>query len=75
MSPCVVPTILEPKMGGTWRIFTTSREITRISIRYRFPMPRIKDLIDYLGEERYFTKIDLKSGYCQIRIREGMSGK
>lgn len=48
ISSYVVLVALAPKKGGKWRMCTYSREINRITIRYRFPIPRIDDLMDLL---------------------------
>ena len=69
-SPWVALVILAKKKDGTWRMCVNYKGLNKLIILNSHPFPHYDDLIDRLQSPRYFTKIDLHTGYDQIRVSE-----
>ncbi|GKA85833.1 putative reverse transcriptase domain-containing protein, partial [Tanacetum coccineum] len=69
-SPWGVPVLFVKKKDGSMRMCIDYRELNKLTIKNRYPLPRIDDLFDQLQGACYFLKIDLRSGYHRLRVRE-----
>nr|GEZ42225.1 retrotransposon protein, putative, Ty3-gypsy subclass [Tanacetum cinerariifolium] len=70
VSPWGAPVLFEKKKDGSMMLCINYRELNRVTIRNRYPLPRIDDLFDQLQGAKFFSKIDLRSGYHQLRVKE-----
>ena len=68
-SPWGAPVLFVKKKDGTFRLCVDYRQLNKVTVKNRYPLPRMDDLFDQLQGARVFSKIDLRSGYHQLRIR------
>ncbi|GJT55724.1 reverse transcriptase domain-containing protein [Tanacetum coccineum] len=69
-SPWGAPVLFVKKKDGSLRMCIDYRELNKLTVKNRYPLPRIDDLFDQLQGSRFFSKIDLRSGYHQLRVHE-----
>jgi hypothetical protein len=69
-SPSRSSIVMVPKKDGTWRMCVDYRALNKITVKNRYPLPRIDDLLDQLKNVVYFTTLDFHSGYHQIMFKE-----
>ncbi|KAA0053303.1 ty3-gypsy retrotransposon protein [Cucumis melo var. makuwa] len=71
VSPWCAPVLFVKKKDGSMRLCIDYRELNKVTVKNRYPLPRIDDLFDQLQGATVFSKIDFRSGYHQLRIKDG----
>ncbi len=74
-SPYGAPLLFQKKQDGSLRMCVDYRALNKVTIRNNYPIPLVADCFDQLSKATVFTKLDLRSGYWQVRIAEGDESK
>ena len=74
-SPWASPIVLVKKKDGTWRFCIDFRKLNEVTVKDAYPLPQVNDLIDTLSGHKYFTTLDLASGYWQVPMEESSQEK
>ncbi|KAL4289690.1 hypothetical protein GQ457_14G013610 [Hibiscus cannabinus] len=64
------PVLFVKKKDGSMRLCIDYRQLNRVIIKNKYPLPRIEDLFDQIRDSFVFSKIDLRSGYYQMRVKD-----
>uniref|UniRef100_A0A3Q7EDH0 Reverse transcriptase domain-containing protein n=1 Tax=Solanum lycopersicum TaxID=4081 RepID=A0A3Q7EDH0_SOLLC len=70
-APYGAPVLFQKKKDGSLRLCIDYRALNKVTIKKKYPIPLISEMFDRLGQAKYFTKMDFRKGYYQVRIAHG----
>ena len=70
-SPAAAPVMFVQRPDGKLRLVVDFKGLNKVTVKNRYPLPLIPEMLDRLHKARIFTKIDLRNAYHQVRVKEG----